>query len=326
MNKVTIETNSKWDLNKLPYVTIVTPVYNREDTILRAMRSIENQSYKNIEYIVVDDGSTDNVASIVLDFMQKTWIPMMFIRKENGGVHTARNIAIKYARGEMYYCNDSDDESLPDSIERLVMIWEHIPDRKREEYFEIKARCKNQNEEEVGPRFPEGINDWKWEDIKRYYESINAENVGFRVMSILKKNPWPEPEDVTFVGEDFLWKKLRKEYKTYLSNEIVQIYHMEGDDHLDFKLNPMRSLQQCRNVYWRTTYTLNNYELFGNGNRKKLLLSRRMMLNVLRIKKGKNVKISLINKSDRIMDIIIRPLTFLMAYIYVTKYNIRSER
>ena len=101
---------------------------------------------------------------------------------------------------------------------------------------------------------------------------------------------------------------------------------MEGNDHLDFKLNPMRSLQHCRNVYWRTTYTLNNYELFGNGNRKKLLLSRRMMLNVLRIKKGKNVKISLINKCDRIMDIIIRPLTFLMAYLYVTKYNIRSER
>ena len=122
-----IKTNNIWSKNSTPYVTVVTPVYNREKTILCAMKTIERQTFKDIEYIVVDDGSIDNSAETVLDFMKKTSLPMMLIKKKNGGVHTARNIAIKYARGEMYYCNDSDDESLPDAIEKLVNIWKSIP-------------------------------------------------------------------------------------------------------------------------------------------------------------------------------------------------------
>lgn len=58
-------------------------------------------------------------------------------------------------------------------------------------------------------------------------------------------------------------EKLREKYKTYLSNEIVQVYHTEGNDHLDFNLTQSRNVQQCRNVYWRTTYVLNNYDLYG---------------------------------------------------------------
>lgn len=325
-DKIIIMKNNAWNSNETPYVTVVTPSYNREKTILRAMRSIENQTYRNIEYIVVDDGSTDNSSEIISNFMNNTWIPMMLIKKENGGVHTARNIAIKYARGKMYYCNDSDDESLPQAIEKLIYIWQHIPDKERKEYFEIKARCKTQDGHEVGPKFPNNINDWKWENLKKYYESIKAENVGFRVMSILKENPWPEPFGVTFVGEDFLWKKLRQKYKTYLSNEIVQVYHTEGNDHLDFNLTQSRNIQQCRNVYWRTTYVLNNYDLYGEKNRGKLILSRRMMWNILCMKNGKKNKIKLTNDKNKIIDFVLTPIAFIMSIIYMCKYEVKNEK
>mgnify|MGYP000786257737 CR=1 FL=1 len=72
----------------------------------------------------------------------------------------------------------------------------------------------------------------------------------------MKANPWPEPENVTFVGEDFVWKKLRMQYRTWLINDIVQVYHTEGNDHLEGKLNATkkRSFQTCRNAYWKSSY------------------------------------------------------------------------
>ena len=97
------------------------------------------------------------------------------------------------------------------------------------------------------PRVPEDINIREWVEVKQYYESILAENVGFRRIDIMKANPWPEPENVTFVGEDFVWKKLRMQYRTWLINDIVQVYHTEGNDHLEGKLNATkkRSFQTC---------------------------------------------------------------------------------
>lgn len=112
-NDYNVESNSAWrNIGAVPFVTVVTPVYNRKDTILRAMQSVERQSYKDMEYIVVNDGSTDSTEEIIIDFLHKTTVPMLYVKKDNGGVHTARNLGIKLARGEMYMCNDSDDESL----------------------------------------------------------------------------------------------------------------------------------------------------------------------------------------------------------------------
>ena len=258
-NDYNIESNNAWkNIGRTPFVTVVTPVYNREDTILRAMQSVERQSYKDMEYIVVNDGSTDSTEEIIIDFLHKTTMPMLYVKKDNGGVHTARNLGIKLARGEMYMCNDSDDESLPNAVETFVNAWKMIPKEQRNLYFEIKARCINEAGEEVGPRFPEDINIREWVEVKQYYESILAENVGFRRIDIMKANPWPEPENVTFVGEDFVWKKLRMQYRTWLINDIVQVYHTEGNDHLEGKLNATkkRSFQTCRNAYWKSSYAM----------------------------------------------------------------------
>ena len=188
-NDYNIESNNAWkNIGRTPFVTVVTPVYNREDTILRAMQSVERQSYKDMEYIVVNDGSTDSTEEIIIDFLHKTTMPMLYVKKDNGGVHTARNLGIKLARGEMYMCNDSDDESLPNAVETFVNAWKMIPKEQRNLYFEIKARCINEAGEEVGPRFPEDINIREWVEVKQYYESILAENVGFRRIDIMKAN------------------------------------------------------------------------------------------------------------------------------------------
>ncbi len=94
-----IQTNSTWNVVDKPYVTVITPVYNRQSTIKRAFESIQRQTFKNFEYIIIDDGSTDDSNAIARDFMNATNIPTMLITKGNGGVHSARNAGIKNARG-----------------------------------------------------------------------------------------------------------------------------------------------------------------------------------------------------------------------------------
>lgn len=97
-----IQTNSTWNVVDKPYVTVITPVYNRQSTIKRAFESIQRQTFKNFEYIIIDDGSTDDSNAIARDFMNATNIPTMLITKGNGGVHSARNAGIKNARGGIF--------------------------------------------------------------------------------------------------------------------------------------------------------------------------------------------------------------------------------
>lgn len=66
-----VSMNSNWDV-VAPYVSIVTPVFNRALTMPRTIASIEAQTYRNFEYIIVDDGSTDDIDSIVFPFMNST--------------------------------------------------------------------------------------------------------------------------------------------------------------------------------------------------------------------------------------------------------------
>ena len=79
-----IITNNNWSGAK-PFFTVLTTTYNRDNLLPRAIKSVENQTYRDFEYIIVDDGSVDSTEETVRSFMKRTDIPVMFIKKENGG-------------------------------------------------------------------------------------------------------------------------------------------------------------------------------------------------------------------------------------------------
>lgn len=103
-------------MNRL--ITIIVPVYNVERYLDRCVESIVNQTYKNIEIILVDDGSPDNCPEICDEWARKD-IRIKVIHKKNGGLSDARNIAIKKAKGDYYLLVDSDDYIVPDAVEKL---------------------------------------------------------------------------------------------------------------------------------------------------------------------------------------------------------------
>jgi glycosyltransferase involved in cell wall biosynthesis len=109
-------------------VSVVIPAYNASNTIIKALDSVCNQTYKNIEIIVVNDGSKDDTLTIITEYKEeKKGLNFTIIDKVNGGVSSARNVGIKLAQGNWIAFLDSDDEWLPNKLERQLEILNQNP-------------------------------------------------------------------------------------------------------------------------------------------------------------------------------------------------------
>ncbi len=100
-------------------ISIVIPLYNKEVYIRKTIENVLEQTYKNFELIIVDDGSTDNSVEIVNSFNDNR---ICLVKKENGGVSSARNVGIKQAKYEYIAFLDADDTWLPTHVEELVNL------------------------------------------------------------------------------------------------------------------------------------------------------------------------------------------------------------
>lgn len=100
-------------------VSVIVPVYNVEKYLKRCLDSIINQTYKNIEIILVNDGSKDNSRNICEEY-EKKYENISLINQENGGLSAARNTGLKYVKGEAVTFVDSDDWLELDAIEYYV--------------------------------------------------------------------------------------------------------------------------------------------------------------------------------------------------------------
>ena len=101
-----------------PLISVIIPTYNREKTILRSVMSVLNQTYKNLELIVVDDCSTDNTKEVVSQIKDSRF--KYYCLERNSGACVARNYGIEKAAGEYIAFNDSDDQWHKDKLEKQL--------------------------------------------------------------------------------------------------------------------------------------------------------------------------------------------------------------
>ncbi len=106
-------------------VSVIIPTYNRCDTVERSIRSVLEQTYSEIEVVVVDDGSTDNTEEIVKAIPDNR---IRYCRKENGGAGSARNEGVKCATTDIIAFHDSDDCWRADKLEKQMAYWEKYPE------------------------------------------------------------------------------------------------------------------------------------------------------------------------------------------------------
>ena len=102
-------------------ISVIVPVYNTYDLLSRCVNSIRRQTYRNLEIILVDDGSTDNSGALAEKMAMEDKRVRVF-HKENGGSSSARNLGIEKARGDFIGFVDSDDYIEPEMYERLLAV------------------------------------------------------------------------------------------------------------------------------------------------------------------------------------------------------------
>lgn len=182
----------------MPEVSVIVPIYNVERYLNRCLESLVNQTLKDIEIILVNDGSTDNSGKIAKEYAEMYTEKIKYLEKENGGLSDARNFGIPYATGEYIAFLDSDDYIEKNAYEEMYnkakegnfdyvecdFIWEY-PNKSKKD----KRICYNNNKEmlvnvrvvawnklikrkileENALKFPKGL---RYEDVEFTYKLI----------------------------------------------------------------------------------------------------------------------------------------------------------
>ena len=148
-------------------LTVFTPAYNRAHTIGRTYESLLRQTCKDFEWLVIDDGSTDNTRELVEGWIKEDKIPIRYIYKENGGLYTGYNTAYANIDTELSVCIDSDDYMPDDAVELIIDHWRKFGGEK---YAGITGLDFLLNGEPIGGYFPPDFKEGYLIDYRRKYQ------------------------------------------------------------------------------------------------------------------------------------------------------------
>ncbi len=146
-------------------LTVFTPTYNRAHTLGRVYDSLCRQSCRDFEWMVIDDGSTDNTRELVQGYIDNGGheFSIHYIYKENGGLYTGYNTAYANIETELCVCIDSDDYMPDDAVEKILKCWK---EQGSEKYAGILGLDYNiATKELIGGKFPEGLNEVYFYDL-----------------------------------------------------------------------------------------------------------------------------------------------------------------
>ena len=207
--------------------TIFTPTYNRAGLLKKLYESLKNQSFKNFEWLIVDDGSTDNTYESIQGFQKENIIDIRYIKKENGGKQRAYNVGVENAKGELFICLDSDDTYVENGLEIILKYWEKYSNDKKIAgmvYLSVYP-----NGEIIGVKFPK--DEMISNQFEIYYDFKVSGDKGLMFRTeILKNYKFPEINGEKFVTEAVVYNRISQTYKILYINEKIEIkeYHEDG--------------------------------------------------------------------------------------------------
>lgn len=203
----------------MPFLTVFTPAYNRANTLSRTYQSLLKQNCKDFIWLIIDDGSSDNTSELV-----KTWqtkdngFEIRYIYKENGGMHTAHNVAYENIDTELNVCIDSDDALSEGAVEKILEKWEKV---RNNGYAGLMALDANmQTGEIIGDRFPEDMIDTT---VMEYYGAGRSgdKKLIYRTDVIKRYPPYPVFEGERYVALAYKYRLIDQDYRLAVLNEVV---------------------------------------------------------------------------------------------------------
>lgn len=212
--------------------TVFTPTFNRANTLSRVFDSLKAQTFKDFEWIIVDDGSTDDTKAVIENFIKNSDFPITYIFQENQGKHIAWNKGVSLAKGEFFVCADSDDAFTPNALEFMLKVWKEIPSEKQHLYKGVSCRCFCEDGlAEKGQVLPckEDGNLTPYLDISSldltYKLKFNAELWGMNKTSVLREYPFPEEKGLRYYPENYIWNNMGKKYICRFVNKPLRLYY-----------------------------------------------------------------------------------------------------
>lgn len=202
-------------------VTVLTPTYNRADKLGILYNSLLSQTDKDFKWLIVDDGSEDNTSEIVSEFIKNADFEIEYIKKENGGKHTALNVGIGKITTDLTFIVDSDDYLTDDAIQSICTENERFKDNYRicgysflRQYPDGKINGSFDEKNEIIDNFI----------IKRINNNdANSDKAEVWKTSCLKEFPFPEFEGERFLGEDTVWIQMALKYDVLFLNKPIYI-------------------------------------------------------------------------------------------------------
>jgi glycosyltransferase involved in cell wall biosynthesis len=205
-------------------LAIVTPTYNRAELLPKLYDSLLNQTDFSFRWYIIDDGSTDNTEAVCKSFLSDQF-DILYLKKENGGKHTALNFSYKFIQEDVTIIVDSDDYLACDAVETICKDWEKYKscdDVGGMSYYKLLFTGQV-----IGDTFHQNYY------ISSYIQYIINEKIRgdkaevFR-SSVLKENPFPVFENEKFLSEAVIWIKMSLKYKMiYIQKGIYYCEYLQ---------------------------------------------------------------------------------------------------
>lgn len=206
-------------------ITIFTPSYNRAYILPNLYQSLLKQIDMDFEWVVVDDGSTDDTEELVKGWQKENKIIIQYYRQPNQGKHIAINTGVGLAKGELFFIVDSDDDLTVDAVVTVNKFWKES--NHGNSISGILSYRQFRDGRLVGNRLPSAVRQCKLRDTGRLYGSQGDKVVIYRT-SVMKRYPFPKFGEERFLGESYVYNQIDDEYDMLVMD--AQIYNFDYQD------------------------------------------------------------------------------------------------
>jgi glycosyltransferase involved in cell wall biosynthesis len=209
-------------------VTVLTSTYNRAGLLQRVYVSICKQFGVNFQWVIVDDGSSDDTKDLLLTFANEELIPICICVKNNTGKADSLNAVMGHISSEFVVNLDSDDELIEGSLSKMLHEWEQIPESDREHFFGVCGLCVDGlSGEVIGDTYPCSPFD---SDIMytSWTLAVKGDKIALNRVDILQNYPFPRL-DKKFTPESMVWMEICKSYRIrYVNESYSSVFYQQG--------------------------------------------------------------------------------------------------
>ena len=212
--------------------TVFTGTHNRGHTLHRPYDSLRAQTFRDFEWLVIDNESTDGTPDLMARLTEEADFPVRYLYQQNIGHHGSVNRAVREARGRLFVILDSDDACVPEALERFKALWDAIPDDERDRYSAVTGLCRDEHGNALGERFPFDPTDSNATEI-RYRYHVTGEKWGFQRTDVMREFPYPSiPGYTGMLSGRVVWGAIGRRYRTRYVNEYLGIVTVDQPDTL----------------------------------------------------------------------------------------------